>query len=198
MSIVAADMDRDGDQDILFSGHRGPRSGVYWLENGAAWKEHVVGAVGREVLFIDLADVDGDGQREVIAAVKPRDVLVHRRRRRADGEQWDVETIPFPADFTGTAKAVLVADIDQNGRADLVYTAEKAGGELRGAVWMDGATRQVHDISGAPGVKYDLIELHDFDGDGDLDVLTTEDVDGLGVIRYENPLRRRAAASKSR
>ncbi len=184
MSSLAADMDGDGDQDILFSDRRGPRSGVYWLENGAAWQEHTVGAVGREVMFIDLADFDGDGQRDVIAAVKPHDVLVHLRR----GGQWAVETVPFPADFTGTAKAVRVADIDRNGRPDLVYTAEKAAGELRGAVWMDGATRQVHDISGAPGVKYDLIELHDFDGDGDLDLLTTEEVDGLGVIWYENPL----------
>jgi hypothetical protein len=52
---------------------------------------------------------------------------------------------------------------------------------------------KVVDISGAPGVKYDLVVLVDMDGDGDLDVLTSEETaedgskKGLGVIWYENP-----------
>jgi hypothetical protein len=37
------------------------------------------------------------------------------------------------------------------------------------------------------GVKYDFIELIDLDGDQDLDVLTTEENKGLGVVWYENP-----------
>jgi hypothetical protein len=46
-----------------------------------------------------------------------------------------------------------------------------------------------HDISGARGTKYDLIEMIDLDGDGDLDLLTTEETDINGVIWYENPHR---------
>ena len=46
------------------------------------------------------------------------------------------------------------------------------------------------DISGTiEGVKFDRIETIDLDGDGDLDVLTCEERDNLGVIWYENPLR---------
>ena len=44
------------------------------------------------------------------------------------------------------------------------------------------------EISGPLGVKYDRVELLDLDDDGDLDVLTCEEADNLGVIWYENPL----------
>ena len=54
------------------------------------------------------------------------------------------------------------------------------------ATWID------HEISGPAGSKFDRIELIGLDGDGDLDVLTTEENDGpdslgMGVIWYENP-----------
>jgi hypothetical protein len=35
------------------------------------------------------------------------------------------------------------------------------------------------------------MQVLDLDGDGDLDVITCEEVDQLGVIWYENPARRR-------
>jgi FG-GAP-like repeat len=185
MSIHTLDMDSDGDQDILFSDRKGDRSGIHWLEN-PTWNMHTVGATGREVMFIDVADFDGDGRHDIVAAVKPRETHVFKRRGK-DGRQWDVEKISWPA-TVGTAKAVRLADINNDGRVDLVYSAEEAHSELRGVAWMDLATRALHDISGAAGTKYDLLELYDFDADGDLDLLTTEETDGLGVVWYENPL----------
>lgn len=194
MSIHTLDMDGDGDLDILFSDRRGERSGVYWLDNpgprqGEPWTEHTIGSVGREVMFIDVADFDGDGRHDVIAAVKPYLTEIHLRRSK-NGRLWSSQTIEWPAAMVGTAKAVRVTDIDNDGHVDLVYSAERASGELRGVAWMNlvRGGRVLNDISGAPGVKYDLMELHDFDADGDLDILTTEETDGLGVVWYENPL----------
>ena len=46
-----------------------------------------------------------------------------------------------------------------------------------------------HDISGKAGEKFDLVELIDLDGDGDLDVMTTEERQLNAVIWYENPAR---------
>lgn len=70
MTLHAHDFDGDGDPDLLFSDRKGARSGLFWLENpGPAgnrahlpWREHPLGALGREVMFADLADVDGDGR----------------------------------------------------------------------------------------------------------------------------------------
>ncbi len=194
MSIHTLDMDGDGDLDILFSDRKGERSGVYWLENPGrdapgtqTWIEHPIGSVGEGVMFIDVADYDGDGLHDIAAAVKPRLTQIHRRLGK-NGLRWATETIAWPG-TVGTAKAIRIADVNNDGRVDLVYSAEQAVGELRGLAWMDlSRNRTVHDISGEPGTKYDLIEMYDFDADGDLDLLTTEETDGLGVIWYENPL----------
>ncbi|MGQ9732941.1 MAG: hypothetical protein ACUVX8_16915 [Candidatus Zipacnadales bacterium] len=40
---------------------------------------------------------------------------------------------------------------------------------------------------GADGVKYDLVQLVDLDADGDLDVLTCEELANLGVFGTRTP-----------
>jgi hypothetical protein len=197
MSLVSEDM--DGDADLLCSDRKGRATGCFWLEHPGAdraagpWTEHSIGAQGREVMFVRPADVDGDGLRDVVAAVKPRELVFFRRRDRT-GVSWEPSAIPLPGN-TGTAKGVGVGDLDLDGRADLVFTCETADQGKSGVVGMlarvTGAERSwtAREISGADGVKHDLVELLDLDGDGDLDVLTCEEVRNLGVFWYENPLR---------
>lgn len=202
MSLVSSDMDGDGDADLVFSDRKGGRSGVFWLEHpgkGAIanvtqpWKEHVVGGTGREVMFLELADLDKDGLQDVLVSSKPAEIL-WLRRKDASGDAWDTHTIPYPAEH-GTAKAVSVGDINLDGMLDLVVTTEQAKAPLKGMSWLscEGSPLAgkwgAHDISGVDGVKHDMAPLIDLDGDGDLDVITTEEVKNLGVIWYENPTR---------
>jgi hypothetical protein len=179
MSIVPRDMDGDGDTDLLFSDRRGPRSGVYWLE-APSWKEHTIGAVGREVMFVTTHGAD------VIAAVKPREI--HWFRRTAGS--WKVEVIPIPAE-TGGAKGVRVADLDGDGAPEIVFSCESTPPGASGVMYLkrDGAGWRAVPISASPGVKYDLVEVADLDKDGDLDVITSEETTNLGVIWFENPAR---------
>jgi hypothetical protein len=200
MSLMARDMDADGDIDILASDRTGDNRGTLWLENpgpGPAqrqrWPEHRIGATGEEVMFLTEADLDRDGLTDVVAAVKPRRIFFHRRLGR-DGLQWEEFVIPIP-EAAGTAKAVAVGDIDMDGALDLVFSCERAHEGLSGIMWLSRRGRvsdpdwTPHDISGGEGVKYDLVELIDLDGDGDLDVLSCEESTDLGVIWYENPAR---------
>lgn len=176
MSILPRDMDGDGDTDILFSDRKGPRSGVYWLE-APSWKEHAIGAQGREVMFVTAEGKD------ILAAVKKREIHWFH----ADGS---VEIIETPSD-TGTVKAVRLADLDRDGRPEIVFSCEETPDGASGVMGMRrrGAKWEAFPISGAPGRKYDLIELADLDRDGDLDVITCEEATNLGVIWFENPLR---------
>lgn len=93
----------------------------------------------------------------------------------------------------GTAKAVAVGDIDLDGKLDVVFSCEEAKGPKLGVVWFaaadldSGTAPELRDISGSDGTKFDRLELIDLDDDGDLDVLTTEEAENLGVIWYENP-----------
>jgi hypothetical protein len=207
MSLASSDMDGDGDQDLVFSDRRGKQSGAYWLENPGAggslampWAEHAIGAVGREVMFLEMTDLDADALQDVVAAVKPAEVHWLRRLDRS-GRAWKPFTIPYPPQ-SGTAKAVSAGDIDLDGKLDLVVTCEQATAPLQGVSWLSREGRPDEGnwlpqaISGSDGVKHDLAPLIDLDGDGDLDVVTSEETRGLGVIWYENPARSTPGRSK--
>jgi len=141
MSIITADMNADGREDILFSDRRGKNRGVFWLANpgpgdaqSKPWPVHTVGATDRECTFLDYADLDGDGRRDVVVTAKPRD-LIFLRRKDARGAAWEPRTIPLPAG-AGRSKAVAVGDIDLDSRADLVFSCESATPPLSGVMWM--------------------------------------------------------------
>ena len=194
MSIRALDMDGDSDTDILFTDRRGPERGVRWLENPAGtarrWRNHLIGGSGCEVMFLDTGDLDGDGRLELAVAAKPDKILIFDREGR---ERWRSYQIAFPAN-TGWAKAVAIADFDLDGRSDLVVSCENAVGcsgvfWIRTSGWPDPGKVDFFDIAGPRGIKFDRLECLDLDGDGDPDVLTTDERDGLGVIWYENPIR---------
>lgn len=207
MSLLARDMDGDGDLDVLLSDRRGPLRGVRWLERPSAdaalsapWRSHWVGGAGREAMFLDTGDLDGDGLEDVVVALAERTCLVLRRLDRS-GTQWSTHPLGIPA-WAGTGKAVSLGDLDLDGRLDMAVTCEHAGGERRGVFWWSGGggflsgAPPARDISGAAGVKFDLAPLLDVDADGDLDAITTEEAEpmgasghGLGVLWYENPTR---------
>ena len=210
MSIELHDMDRDGDRDVVFSDRRGPRSGVFWMENpgseqkGALWKEHAIGAVGRSAMFLDVADLNRDCRIDVIAAVKAPDEKRNKKEPlpregrevvvcygMEDGS-WKESSITLAAENLGEPKAVKAADVNGDGLEDILFTAAHADGKIEGIVWLEqtkeGSWIQ-HRVDGPEGVKYDLMQTIDLDGDGDLDFVTTEERDQLGVIWFENPSR---------
>ena len=200
MSIKLADLDSDGDSDLMITDRKGPNRGCHWLENPGTthvssqpWKDHPIGGMGQEVMFMDHTDLDGDGLLDIIVPVRGADILFLRR----DSQQppkWTTHSIRMPLD-SGTGKAAAATDIDGDGRTDLVVSCEHSEGK-HGVFWMsyeDSPTDSkwtAHAISGkGHGVKFDLVQLYDLDADGDQDVITCEERDNLGVIWYENPVR---------
>jgi hypothetical protein len=195
MSLVPHDMDADGDADAVFSDRKGGRSGVFWLENPgaeanrahAAWQEHAVGALGKQVLFIDLGDVNGDGRMDIAAAVKPVEIVLCLQK--IDGG-WSEKVLTLDGTNLGDAKAVKITDVNQDSLPDLAFTCENAKGPKEGIVWLEqrrGSAWLQRTLGGPEGVKFDLIQSLDLDADGDPDLIACEERDQLGVIWYENP-----------
>ena len=210
MSLIDADMDGDGDVDVIASDRKGALRSCFWLENpgrGEAlrkpWPRHVIGAAGKEVMFVWRGDVNGDGRADILAATKP-DELICMLQTHPAGKAWRSVTVKKPITNAGTLKSVAAGEVDLDGKIDVVLSCENASREKSGVLWVSfpaGITAppgKVHEISGPVGVKYDLVELLDVDGDGDLDVLTCEERANLGVIWYENPARARAGRSAAK
>ncbi len=224
MSLVAEDMDGDGDLDIALS-DRNPGAGLQgarWLENpgvgdaqGNSWTNHFISEPRVEAMFLKLHDLDGDGDHDVVVPLRLNELkkrnadladpnqnpsrLRWYERLDATGRNWRSHEIAYPAKV-GKSKGLAVGDIDGDNRLDIVVSHASAEAPLSGMVWLsyqDSVFDEVwtrHELSGPAGSKFDRVELLDFDGDGDLDALTTEenfgeDSLGLGAIWYENPGR---------
>jgi hypothetical protein len=204
MSLVARDMDNDGDLDVVASDRKGAKRGVLWLENpGAkasvergAWKDHSIGGTGRENMFLDVISYRAKSAA-VYSAVKPAGLVQFKHAANADPRReissagWVSYTIEIPGKELGTGKSIRSADVNLDGNEDLVYSCEQANGAKHGVVWLDMTPTglKIRPISGPEGVKFDLIQLVDLDADGDLDVITCEERANLGVFWYENPTR---------
>jgi hypothetical protein len=227
MTLALQDVDADDGDDILLADRRptqpdrGDLRGLRWLENPGSlekpWRNHFIGRRGVEVMFSGSGDFDGDGDTDYVVP----NIVKGDGGARDSGELYWIENVwdhkgapseedgdfvahrmPWP-DNVGRAKSAAMGDVDLDGRKDVVLTFEEADGGRHGLVWLrqQGPRRQpvwtVRTLSGPDGIKHDDATLVDIDGDGDLDVFTTEErlpraglPTGLGVIWYENPTRR--------
>ena len=193
MSVITHDMDDDGDIDIAFSDRKSDRSGCYWLEHpdtdalaSADWKKHTIGGVGSEVMFMDMLDIDNDSDTDFLCAVRSGDLFVFEQGESSSS--WKERRIRMPTGI-GTGKAIRVANVVGDERNEFVVTCENSK-QAVGVFAIESTDSGfiVHDISGdGHGVKYDLVQLIDLDADGDLDAITCEERDNLGIIWYENP-----------
>lgn len=177
MSLRSIDMDGDGDQDIVFSDRKGPRRVAGWLEQpgnpAEKWNEHIVAAKDQEVMFLTAT-----ADRWMIAM---RESVYLDCHRTDDG--WDIVTVDNPKDVIN-GKAI---EAFPDGRVILTSnTAASPNPELPG-IWIRELSGQWSAIDSTPKVKFDRMELIDLDDDGDLDVMTCEERENMGVIWYENP-----------
>ncbi|MEX2639308.1 MAG: alginate lyase family protein [Balneolales bacterium] len=214
MTIKLADMNEDGHQDILISDRKySTQSGVRWLENPgphtdafySTWSSHMIGVEEGEPMFLEWADINGDGLRDVIVPDLTRHLALFKQTR-ANGNRWEKYNVPYPAWAGSRGKAVAAGDLDLDSQADIVLSFEedgrqaslsyedyKASGKhsvIWGSYGGESAGWIFNKVSSLKGRKFDLVTLIDLDGDGDLDILTNdenEEGDGLGVVWYENP-----------
>tara|TARA_R110001592_G_scaffold363372_2_gene686144 strand:- start:4959 stop:6266 length:1308 start_codon:yes stop_codon:yes gene_type:complete len=212
VTLVLKDMDADKLTDIVYSG----RNGVGWFKNPghevltenpleATWERIVITDVGSELTFCDAS---GDGMEDIIITASRYTHIVARWLERLDesGRHWaayPIDSDLLRGDNTNdklALKGVACGFVDGDDRIDLVFTSSGHG---HGVFMMSPRTVVGHDkiwdvdyiTPYADSIKYDNLALVDMDRDGDLDIVTTEEGEGVftrgeGVLWFENPLYR--------
>lgn len=171
-SLFPADIDGDGDLDI--AGSAIDAGAVVWWENtdgtGFAWEEHQVERDFPAVSSVAAADIDGDGDNDLLAAAKTqyggRDIAWWENLDGSGGE-WAIHMVS--AQFAG-ARAACPFDIDGDGDIDIVG----ASSQLDNIVWWkntgDGLDWEIDTIGESFNGAWTL-NVADIDLDGDPDVV---------------------------
>jgi len=134
-----ADMDGDGDVDVVMAegvwGPEDPRlHQVVWYENDGRpercpWKRHVICEQFVNAFEAVAADLDGDGNMEVVATGWGDHGRVALFKHSGDPRgPWNMQILK---DNWPKANQVIVADLDGDGRLDIVASAERGSNELR-------------------------------------------------------------------
>jgi len=187
--IASADMDNDGDPDLLsaWSGLFGQRAAVLWHRNDGAssptFASYAVTTSAIGARYVHAADLDGDGDKDLLVASRDDGRVTWFRNRLPH------RTAQVPASALRTlgvytsARHITAADLDGDGDRDLLSSADRA------FVWHENsgekpATFTAHAIaSSINGGRW--AEAGDLDHDGDLDLMLASTKNG-SVFWYEN------------
>ena len=122
-SVSAADLDGDGDLDVL-SASRTDQT-IVWYENtdgqGTFGLEQVIGTGVENALSVTAADVDGDGDVDVVSASYDDDKIAWYENTDGQGGFWLTQTISTTADGATT---VVATDFDRDGDLDVASASE--------------------------------------------------------------------------
>jgi len=137
VSIVAADIDGDGDIDVV--GAASGANQVVWFQNdgsGGFSSRQVIAAGAGQPFSIEVADIDADGDLDVLAALFMGDevALYENDGTQSDGTQsFIVHTVssnPNP----NSPIAVATGDLNNDGRLDVVAANAQTSSGF-GSLW---------------------------------------------------------------
>ena len=183
-AFAAADIDSDGRLDIVVG--LNPSSQYVWLQNMGGsppvlGPPLLVSAFADLPTSIDTADIDHDGDMDVVTASFADDAIAWHENRGGDPILWTTHLVTFDPDgrggiFEGAANAperVEARDVDGDGRLDIIVASTQ-----------DDKIQWFRNEPGTPlqfapqlliSAQIDqaiFVTMDDVDGDGDLDALT--------------------------
>ena len=196
-NLDVADMDGDGDNDIVTAEHKGPELRVQvWQNNGSGkFIAHKVDKGKESHLGSRVSDLNSDGAPDIVSIGWDKYKFLHLWRNDGLAAQPEKERLAwkhfssangdFPAPDVGNQSATLVFDIDKDGKDEIVIAGwgetSMVWYRMKGATWERYLLDNTNSHIEAGGV------YHDIDGDGDLDVLHGGSWNTNEVWWWENP-----------
>ena len=182
--VYVDDVDGDGDLDVVSA--VAYDDSIAWFENDGAddpsWTTSVIATTANNARNVHVADMDGDGDLDVVATSLDDKTVSWYENDGADDPSWTAADIDTNSDG---AFGVYVDDMDDDGDLDIVIGS--AFDDTIAWYENDGAadpswTKSAIDTS-ADGARN--LHVGDMDGDGDLDIVAASAGDDT-IAWYEN------------
>jgi hypothetical protein len=170
--IIGYDVNNDGKMDLIY-GH-GHAYGLFWLEqttkNGKrSWERHLIDDSFSQVHALKLADIDADGEPELLAgkryrghngndpgSYEPQAIYYYKINRK--NASFDRYTISYNGS-AGAGTQFVVTDVDGDGDQDILVAGKT------GVHWLENL--QVNKVPGEVREKELLLDTHwPFPGEG--------------------------------
>jgi hypothetical protein len=196
MNCIMHDIDGDGDADMVI-----PDRGiaVFWYENPGkkkvmqTWTQHILHPHSAS-MFMAIEDLDDDQADDFIITggydnkLSERLIILMRTNKTGAPEYKELHLAQAAGNFP---KGVTVMSLP-SGKKEIVVIPKRGdlwkayfeGNPLDAANWK---TEAIPMPGAQTRIKMDNAWQADLDRDGDMDILTTEENGGWGVIWFENP-----------
>jgi cysteine-rich repeat protein len=181
-SVFATDMDGDGDTDVLSASLRDDKIAWYESDGGSPpiFTEWVISTKAQGAKSVFAADVDGDGNTDVLSASSYDDKIAWYE---SDGGLPPTFTQRVISSTAIHALSVFATDLDGDGDTDVLSAASSSPWDEDEIAWYESdggspptfTTRVIRTTS----VAGHSVFATDLDGDGDTDVLTAMSLDTI-------------------
>jgi hypothetical protein len=175
-----ADMDRDGDLDVVISNDK-PDPKLVYLNDGKG-HFHVGSTFGRaewDTRNATVADIDGDGLPDIVVANRSDGTGANYLCFNKGNGRFDGDCVPFSRE---PATTITAADFNGDGSIDLAVP-HRDGGQSR--VYLAGPKGKFSDqrtiAFGPPNAAIRMTEAADLDGDGLLDIVAIDERQGTAI-----------------
>ena len=175
-----ADLDRDGDLDVVISNDT-PDPKLVYLNDGTG-HFRVGSTFGRptwETRNATVADIDGDRLPDIVVANRSDTSGANYVCLNRGGGRFDGDCVPFSRE---PATTITAADFDRDGRIDLAVPYRDGGQSRVYLAGPKGTFSAAHTVPFGPrNASIRVTEAADLDGDGLLDIVAIDERSGTAA-----------------
>jgi hypothetical protein len=189
-SVAAADMDGDGDLDVLSASSTSSDNKIAWYQNadgkGSFSPQQVISTQARGAQSLAAADVDGDGNMDVLSASFFYNDNKIAWYQNSDGKASFGPQQVISTQASGT-RSVAAADVDGDGDVDVLSASSMSNDHK--IAWYQNSNGKgsfgSQQLISTEVIGAESVAAADVDRDGDIDVLSASSIDGQ-IAWYEN------------